>query len=252
MKYFGLKIVLLGFICGAAFILFFFGKTLESKAAAIFFKKIKAVEALGFSPATYNFFGLLKSKGNILRENQELKEKLQESEAKADVSGFASLTAGQAEKSVDFLNGFLEARVLMVPPAIDYDQLIVGKGAQDGVESGKIVLVGQNIIFGTVGDVFSGSSRIISFSSYGREQNVFLEKAGISATATGRGNNELAVTLPRDFPAEVGDKAYSMTDRPYLVGLVEKIEAHPSSPIKTLKIRQPFNIYNLRSVNILK
>ena len=237
------KIILLGFICGAAFALFFFGGTLETKAAAIFFKKIKSLSSIGFSPATYNFFALFKSKSGILRENQELKERLMDLEADMPRA---------TEKTDGLQSEFLEAPVLIVPPAIDYDQLIVGRGIGDGVVSGQTVLAGHNVIFGTVGDVFDGSSRVISFSSYGREQNVFLEQAGISVLAIGAGNNELVVTLPRDFPVNLGDKAYSMTNRAHLVGLVEKIEIHPSSPTKILKIRQPFNVYNLRSVNIIK
>ena len=211
------KLVLLGLICGAGFILFFFGKTFESKAAGIFFKKIKAVEALGFSPQVYKFF---------------MPESLSDTEDASSI--------------------FLRAPILMVTPSINYDQLIVGVGLEDGLAGDEKVLVGENILFGEVGDVFSGSSRIISVSSYGHKQNVFLEKAGISASAEGAGNNELTITLPRDFPVEIGDRAFSMTERSYFVGAVEKITAHPSSPVKILKIRQPFNVYNLRSVNILK
>lgn len=239
------KLVLLGLVCGAGFALFFFGKTLESKTADIFFKKIKAAEALGFSPQTYNFFGLFKSKSDILRENQELKEKLTELEAKEAVFAFNGNESALTSR-------FLEARILTVPPAINYDQVIVGAGLEDGLFGGERVLVGESILFGEVGDVFSGTSRIISVSSYGRKQNVFLEKAGISAVAEGAGNNELTVSVPRDFQVEVGDRIFSLAERSYFIGAVEEIAAHPSSPVKILKIRQPFNVYNLRSLNILK
>lgn len=145
-----------------------------------------------------------------------------------------------------------EALIIFRPPAIAYDQLIIDKGFRDGVREGALVIYSDYVLIGKIAEVFEDSSRVISFSSYGLEQSVFLEKAGISATALGYGNGEMIITLPRDFPAIIGDKAVSIEAPAYLVGIVERVESSPSSPLKTFIIKQPFNIYNLRSVNILK
>ncbi|QQG46289.1 MAG: hypothetical protein HYY55_00370 [Candidatus Niyogibacteria bacterium] len=239
------KLVLYASICGAVLLLFFFGKFIEPGAASFLFKKIESIKALGSAPISYyNFWGLFKYKSEILRQNQELAERLTALESREMVLKFSGLFENSAD--------FMEATVILRPPAIEYGQLIVSKGLSDGVTEGKIVLLGDSVIVGAVGEVFSGSSRVISYSDYGREQNVFLEQAGISASAVGQGNNELEITLPRDFPVYAGDRAFSLTDPPYLVGLVERVESSASSPVKTLKIKQPFNIHNIYSVRILK
>ena len=228
------------FVLGAVF-LFFFSATFKHSAASFVFRKIKTARSLVLS-SSYDF---LASKNSLLKENTALRLKL------ADLETQKSLFEFRQEKA-DLPENFIEAVVIFRPPAINYDQLILGKGAEDGVKQGQLVLAGKNIIIGTVSEVFDDSSRVVSFSSYGIEQNVFLAKPGVSVTAVGMGNNELSITLPRDFQAESGSAVFSLTNQPYIVGYVSEIETPPSAPVKTLKVKQPFNIYSLYSVNILK
>lgn len=181
----------------------------------------------------------------MILENQELKDKITELEASEALLEFTS-------KASEELKGTVSALILLRPPALAYDQLVVDKGKKDGVLLDKLVLAGPNIILGKVAEVFEETSRVMSFSSYGLETNVFLQKAGVSASASGLGNYEFVITLPRDFPAELGEQVFSLTDPPYFVGSVEKIASPASASTKKLTVRQPFNIYNLRKVNILK
>ena len=214
------NLILISLLAIISAVLFFVGQSLEFKAAPFLFRKLASLKALFYFPDWKN--------ETQIGQNSSLDQ---------DV----------------WIDGgdFLEALVILRPPAIAHDQLIVNKGFKDGVMDGQLVVIDDSVIVGKVGEVFEDSSRVISFSSYGLEQNVFLQQAGISATALGFGNNELIITLPRDFPVSVGDKAVSLTSQPYLVGIIESIDLSPSSPLKTLRIKQPFNIYHLRSVNIL-
>lgn len=233
------------FLMALAAVLFFGLSKLGRLAAEFSFKQIKTLKALGSPPSFSGIFQKNKETEELVLENRELKEKLRDLEA---AKGLLEFTVKIQEES----KGTIAALILLRPPALAYDQLIVDKGKKDGVVSGNLVLVGPNIILGKVAEVFEETSRVISFSSHGLEENVFLQEAGISASASGLGNYEFAITLPRDFPAETGDQVFSLTDPPYLVGSVEKISSESSASTKKLTVRQPFNIYNLRQVNILK
>lgn len=208
------KPALYGILVLAGISLVFFGNSLQFNASSFLFKKLAVVKALFSFP--------------VLTFNSEVQNDHEENE------------------------DFLKAEVIFRPPEIAYDQLIAAKGLKDGVKEGQIVLFGENIIIGFVGEVFEESSRVVSFSAFGDEHNVFLEEAGVSATAVGHGNGELRVSLPRDFPVFAGDRVFSLTSARYVVGFVEEIISSPSAPLKVLKIKQPFNVYNIYSVSILK
>ncbi len=224
----------------AAIFLFFFADSFKGRVASLIFKKITATRSL-IQLQTYDFF---KNKTGLVKENRELKLSLAEMEAEKSILEFSPKENTPRD--------FIEAIVIFRPPAINYDQIILGKGSKDGVTPGQPVLAGKNMLIGTIGEVFDESSRAVLFSSYGLEQNVFLEKSGLAVSAVGQGNNELAITLPRDFQADENAAVFSLTDPPYIIGYVVYTQTSPNSSVKTLKIKQPFNMYNLYSVNILK
>ncbi|MBI5787207.1 MAG: hypothetical protein HY446_01500 [Candidatus Niyogibacteria bacterium] len=228
-----------------AVIVFFGGERLKRPAADLISRKMKAFGGLAAGPVSFDFFFTSGEKYNLEKENRELRERVMELEAAESVAGFMA-------SSEERISGAIPALILFRPPSISYDQFVVAKGEKDGVALGSLVLVGPNIFLGKVAEVFSETSRIEAFSSHGLELNVFLEKTNISVAAVGRSNHEFEITLPRDFPVEVGEKVFSLTDPPYLVGEVETVLAPASAPTKKLIVRQPFNIYTLRSLNILK
>jgi len=239
------NLFLLLFLIGLAAIIFLGGENLKRSLADFFFRKLNKLGAFVSSPVSFELFFSSEEEYVLSKENRELRERVTNLEAAKSVSEFL---ASSEEK----ISGSVPALILFRPPSVSYDQFIVSKGEKDGVAPGNLVLVYPNIILGKVAEVFSETSRVESFSSYGLELNVSLEKAKISASALGRGNHEFEITLPRDFPIEPGEKVFSLTNPPYLVGEIEKVSSSASAPTKKLIIRQPFNIYALRSVNILK
>lgn len=230
---------------GLLVILFWGLGKLGRPIAEFAFKQIKTLGALGYSPYLGNFLAENKEAEDLILENEELKAKIRDLEASEALLEFTA-------KAEEELKGTISALILLRPPALAYDQLITDKGKENGVILDKLVLVGSGIILGKVAEVFEETSRVMSFSTYGLETNVFLRVAGVSASASGLGNYEFEITLPRDFPVEEGEQVFSLTDPPYLVGTVEKIASPASASTKKLTVRQPFNIYGLRSVNILK
>ena len=237
------KLILLGLICGAA-VLFLWGGPFEKAVSDSLFRKIKSAKALMQSARVFNISVLFRSKNDLYKENLELSGRLRELEAKTAILEFSS--------KISTSKDFLAATVIMRPPAIVYDQIIVDKGLKDSVKIGDIVLAGESVILGKVSEVFDESSRVILLSSYGLENNVFLEKAGVSASVSGYGNGELRAALPRDFNIKTGDRVFSLTDPKYFVGFVEKTNFSSNSPTKNAIIKQPFNVYGLFSVSIVR
>lgn len=243
MKRPGFKLSALIFLAAALSVLFF-KRDIEPIVSDYVFSKLKKTRSLGFSPLNYGFVIAKPSAAKLAAENKELTGRIEDLEGKLAAMNFRS-------RSEELPANAVSAGIILRPPGLIYDQLIVDKGTRDGVGSGNIVLAGKDMILGYIEEVFDSTSRVILISSFGREQNFFLEKANLSALAVGKGSNELETSLPRDFPVETGERLFTLTEPPYLAGLVEKIESSPSSPVKKLKIRQPFNLNNLRSVNIL-
>lgn len=240
------RIILIAFLLLLAATVFYFsGRNLDQSASAYIFSKLKKLQALGSSAQGYGLLIGFRSGSELILENRELKRRIEELEAEISV---LKLESSGGEKT----ENLIPAGVIFRPPQLAYDELIIDKGANDGLSAGKPVLVGEYTLAGELREVFAQTSRVILLSSFGREQNVFLEKSRSAVLATGRGSQELEVILPRDFPAEAGEKVFSFHQPPYLVGIVEKVVSLPTSPTKKLKIRQPFNLNNLRSVNIPK
>ncbi|MEK7598995.1 MAG: rod shape-determining protein MreC [Patescibacteria group bacterium] len=250
MTRFNFKIAALIFLAAAFALLFFLGDV-EKSVSNYVFDKLKKTQTLGFFPLRYGFVIGGSSGAKLAAQNKELAGRVEDLEAKLAAINFQSrreeLLAGVASNAA----GAVWAGIILAPPGLAYDQLIIDKGIEDGVAAGNMVLAGKNIILGYVEETFDSTSRVILLSSFGREQNLFLEKAGSAMLAVGKGANQLEASLPRDFPVETGENLFTLTEPPYLAGLVEKIDSGPSSPVKKLKIRQPFNLNNLRSVNIL-
>lgn len=144
------------------------------------------------------------------------------------------------------------ANIVLVPPETMYGVFLVDAGSSDGVEVGMNVITPGSIFLGRVTEVFGHESRVGLVSNFGQETNVYLENSGISAILSGGGAEMMTASLPKDAPITVGERIFTASRIPYLVGFVEKAEHKSSDFFQTLVSRVPLNIWYLRSVLIIK
>lgn len=237
-------ISLLILIGGISLALFFLEPGFKTPIGSFVFSRIKNILNASALPAKKITLFISGDQSELTEENNKLKDKIKSLEAKLAVSKNSnSILPADEEK--------IQASIILWPPAIAYDHVIINKGRENGVYEGNTVLAYDNIFLGKIGEVFDTSSRVYLISKFGNEHNVFFEHSNTVLRAVGYGNSELRVELPREFPVNTGEKVFLSKEVPYLIGFIEEIVSNPQSTLKSAYIRLPFNINNVHTVGIV-
>lgn len=198
--------------------------------------------------------GFLRSEASLIAENKELKAeqaRLQTALAGYDFlrQEYRSLAASfgrHPEESLAVL-----AAVLAKPPQTPYDTLIIDVGRKEGITVGDSVFA-ESIPIGEVTEVFSRSSKVVLFSSPGKESTVAVGDDALAVSARGEGGGSFSLSLPRDVALKEGDPVFLPGVPPVLFGEVGSVEVRPTDSFKTALIRGPVNIAQLRFVRVVK
>ena len=144
----------------------------------------------------------------------------------------------------------IRARVLRVPPAVAFGNIIVASGSADGVAVGMKAILADDIFVGFVEEVFENDSRIQLLSSFGKIEQVRV--GGIVAVSLeGLGGSLMKIELPRDIGLKVGEVIVIAADQPYIAGFVESIDFSGTKPLVAARTILPFNVYQLDHVFIV-
>lgn len=201
---------------------------------------------------------LLKSKQKLLNENSDLKERNIELEGKFVLY---ELLKKENEELKNFLSQnqekkFVFAAIISRPPQSPYDTFLVDAGSENGLRSGMMVKVHDNILIGYVVDVFAKTSKIKLVSYPGEELSVIIQPIGggqsIPVAAAGMGGGNMEIKLPNSIQVNSGDQVITEGTFPLLLGFVEKVEVNLSDPFQKIMFRTPVNFQELKSVMIEK
>lgn len=189
-------------------------------------------------------------------ENKHLKETIDLLKSQALLVPIFQKELEEVERDLGRIKFYEEepilAKVIFRPPKVLFDSLIIDLGKESGLEKNMKVVAYGYIFIGRVKEVYQNSSKVKLISKYNHEENVFLENAGFSAIARGQGNYELMIELPSSLEIEVGERVYTLSPQPYLIGLIEKIEKSETDPLQKLHLTFPFNFNELKSVFIVR
>lgn len=247
------------FVAGAfvALVLLFvaYGDVLERAVANSVFGFLKPV--FGISSAAKNAIDsvgfALADKGRLQKENDDLREAVDN--LKGNIENLEMLRKENEDLKIILgrqPDKKILANIILAPPETMYDTFLVDAGSSEGVEAGMNVITPGYIFLGHVTEVSEHESKIGLISNFGQETNVYLENSGMTAIMSGRGAEMMSVSLPKDAPVAVGERIFTISHTPYLVGFVEKVEHKSSDFFQTLISRTPLNIWYLRSVLIIK
>ncbi|MEK7646939.1 MAG: rod shape-determining protein MreC [Patescibacteria group bacterium] len=250
----GFKIVVGAFV---ALVLLFiaYGDVLERAISNSVFGFLKPMFGVASSVknATENVGFALADKGRLQKENDDLREVVDNLKGnienlemlRKENEDFKIILGRQPDRKI-------LANIILAPPETMYDTFLVDVGWSEGVEVGMNVITPGYIFLGHVTEVFEHESRLGLISNFGQETNVYLEGSGMPVILSGRGAEMMSISLPKDAPVTVGERIFTISRTPHLVGFVEKVEQKSSDFFQTLISRTPLNIWHLRSVLIIK
>lgn len=135
------------------------------------------------------------------------------------------------------------------PPVAPYDVLILDAGTDDGITEDSIVYA-KNIPIGTITEANAHSSRALLFSSSGRTTDGWIGKERLPVTLVGAGAGAFDADIPRELPVTEGDEVYLPGPGALPMGVVVRIEEHPSSPRSILHIRPAVSPFSLTWVRV--
>jgi len=142
------------------------------------------------------------------------------------------------------------ANILAGPGLSPYDTLVVDAGNDQGVAIGNMVVYAGSGVIGEVVETTGASSKIKLYSSPGEEHLVTIGANSIPAKALGKGMGNFETKVPEGSGVALGDNVLSLKGG-LILGVVSLIEEKPALPFARVFFRAPFNISEIRSVEII-
>lgn len=148
-------------------------------------------------------------------------------------------------------NDFIAASLIFRPSFSGFDYFLIDAGERDFVKKGMKVTAYDSILLGEVYEVFEKESKVKLYSASENKIGVFLENAGTYAEALGRGSENFEIILAKDMNIAEGDKVLVQGMENFILGEVSKIVENRNEPFKKAYFRYPFNLSELKYVEIL-
>ena len=202
--------------------------------------------------------GALHTSASLAHDNEQLRAAL------------ASTTAALADRDVLYQENLgLKARmgrdgsvrtllagVIVRPPTVPYDTLIVDAGRLQGVSNGALVYAGGTAVIGAVDVVYEHTARVVLFSSPGEiYQGMLMESTthpALPVTVEGQGGGTLSTEVPIGNDVAPGDSILLPGVAGGYVAKVVALDGKKGESFITLYLRVPVSAQELRFVEIAK
>ncbi|MBP6866247.1 MAG: rod shape-determining protein MreC [Candidatus Pacebacteria bacterium] len=193
------------------------------------------------------------SKKALIEENNELKNKVLEREAR--LANHEALF-NENEKIKEILLRKPEGRQMVLagilgnPNQSPYDTLIIDAGSDVGIVVGNHVFAYGDVPVGVVSEVSGRTAKVMLYSTYGQKQSAVLSGSDTFIELIGRGRGNFEVVLPRDFELVNGTLALLPGINPYTIAEVTDVISDPRDPFKKALLKSPINIFELKFVEV--
>ena len=194
------------------------------------------------------------SKAALERENVTLKAELTHAQAELadrDALYAENLALKKSFGRIDAAPGRVLADVIMRPPGVPYDMLLVDAGTRQGVALGALVSGGGSTVIGTVSDVYDSTARVALFSSPGAQYSALL-RGTVPVSIEGNGGGSFSGKVPAATQAAVGDHITLLGIAGGFAGTISAIKAPEGDSFKTLYFHLPVDLFELRYVEVWK
>ncbi|MBI3634271.1 MAG: rod shape-determining protein MreC [Candidatus Yonathbacteria bacterium] len=200
------------------------------------------------------FFGSFRAKSSLVKENADLRDFVARMQAQV-------LDRNLLEERVQMLEEVLGRKgmdnrvistVLSGPGQSPYDTLIIDAGIDVGIRRGNLVVYAGAGVIGRVAEVYPSSAKITLFSSPTEEEFfVLVGGAKVPAKAWGRGMGNFETRVPQGSIVSVGSDVVLSENPSFILGIVGSVEEKESMPFIKVLFRAPFNIAEIRQVEII-
>jgi cell shape-determining protein MreC len=142
------------------------------------------------------------------------------------------------------------AAVLMRPPGVPYDTLLIDAGTQHGIALGDLVSAGGQAIIGRVIEAYQSTARVELFSAPGQSYQALL-RGTTPVAVEGQGGGSMRAQVPAGTQVAVGDEVEFPGMWGGLSALVSAVDARAGESFIVLFMHLPANPAELRFVEVL-
>lgn len=191
---------------------------------------VAATEASRLRGELASASALLADRNSLYQENIELKERLGRSDA-------------QVPRVL--------AAVLMRPPWVPYDTLLIDAGAAHGVVIGNLVSAGGQALIGRVVEVQQHTARVELFSAPGASYQALL-RGTLPVAVEGQGSGSMRAEMPAGTQVSVGDVVQFPGIGGGVAATISAIDARAGESFVVLYMHLPANPAELQYVEVWK
>ena len=141
------------------------------------------------------------------------------------------------------------AAVLMRPPGIPYDTLMIDIGTNAGVAPGSLVFAGGNSAVGTVSDVYSNMSRVSLFSAPGESYQALLQD-GTPISLSGEGAGSMSGEVPAGTSVTTGETVSLPGILSAFICSVSYVHQESGASFITVYVQLPVDLFSLQYVEV--
>ncbi len=195
------------------------------------------------------------TKADLIRENTKLT--LENNQLRSDTVELQLLKTDNADlrTQMNYISNpsqYHTAQIITRPHQDFFDAIMIDAGTEAGITVGQQVVVGDSIIIGHIVAVFPRSARVDLYVGQSFTSEVRLKKSGINLPATGNGNGNISLRVPRDIVVADGDIITLPQYPNRALGIIKSITFDPRDPYQTVIARSPVNINELKFVQVIK
>ena len=205
------------------------------------------------------FIGIFQGK-NLIKENEDLKQKIQGLIAE---NSFLKELKTENDILRQSLNLGLEKEFQLkiadiVSKDISGDILTINKGKKDGVAEGNPVITSQKVLVGRIGEVLDNFSKIVLISDQNSSFDAKISDSDAYGVVNGKGRSEVWLELiPKEKEIKTGDVVITSAlggifPKDILVGQVGEVQKSDVEPFQSAKIELSAKIRDLKTVFIIQ
>lgn len=141
------------------------------------------------------------------------------------------------------------ARVVARPPQTHYDSLVLALSVDHRVSVGDLVFFEQ-VLVGSVAEVGGRTALVALFSRPGARTDARVGDPSGIVILEGLGGGAFTFDIPREVSVVPGDAVVSASDERALIGTVARVVEDPNKTVKTVYVRLPVSLSDVRYVSI--
>ncbi len=200
-----------------------------------------------------NLTYLVKSKKNLLKENQRLSSEnleLKLSQIDYQILETENFELKEIINRLPKQGDYILANILSKDNKSFYNSFVIDLGLDDGINEGYLIYANGYIPIAKVDKVYNKTSLAVLFSNPSQITEAFFDELNISVSLVGRGGGNFEAIVPMDLSISNGTKVYLPGNNSSVLAVVDETISEPADPHKKIILSSPVNIQDLKWVEV--